>query len=118
MTNKRKEAKKKDASSPIKKSKIEKRQENYGRVALQLITSKQYRPLSLHELAEKLTIIEEHVPDFEKALAELNDTKKIEIKQGLYHATAAATTIPTSKKIGPSGKPRSRRNLSKNGARG
>lgn len=69
-----------------KKSKSEKRSENFYQVIQQFVGGKQFRPITFHELAEKLSIIEEHIDQFRGVLNQLTSEGKIVLTHGRYEA--------------------------------
>ncbi len=87
MTNKKKGAKKKETLAPEKTSKQLKREENYSRVLLQLLSGKSYKPLMFGELASKLTIIPDHFDEFRSVLDKLVLEKTITLKNERYVKT-------------------------------
>lgn len=95
MTNKNKGAKKKESLPPKKKSKSEKRQENYARVLMELLSGKAYRPITASELADKLSLIPEHRPDFEILLDQMVQENKISVNNERYssHTAPKSNTV-------------------------
>lgn len=94
MTNKGKGAKKKQSAPPQKKTKSDKRRENYRRVLLQLLDGKQYRPLHFDELAQKLSIIEEHKPELHEILEGLVNSKAVSLKNDRYELVKSNVSNP------------------------
>lgn len=69
-----------------KKSKLEKRNENFYQVIQQFVNGKQFRPITFHDLAAKLSIIEDHLQQFQGVLEQLVQEGKILLEKGLYQA--------------------------------
>jgi ribonuclease R len=91
-----------------KKSKLEQRSENFYNVIQQFLNGKQFRPMTFHDLAGKLAIIEDHLGQFQEVIDGLCSEGKILLKQGRYQA-------PEVQQIAPS---QSSNNLPKNTVQG
>lgn len=76
--------------------KIQKLRANLKKVIEEFITSKKYRPLSENEMAEKLSIIPDHIPIFKEILKEILTQHQVTIKQEkLYPKTSSNLTTGT-----------------------
>lgn len=81
-------AKQKQPAPPLKDTKLF---ENFLRVAGQFVQGKNYRPLTLLELAAKLSILKDHFTTFQQSLAQLEKEGKIALKEGKYHSIAVGS---------------------------
>lgn len=76
----------KKKNTPSKKSKLEKRSENFHQVIQQYIGGRAFRPMTFHDLAVKLAIIDDHLDQFQEVIDQLTSEGKIVLKQGKYEA--------------------------------
>lgn len=74
-----------------KKSKHEKRSDNFYQVIQQFIGGRSFRPITFHDLAAKLSIIEEHLDQFQEVIHQLTREGKIILNLGMYEAPEIAS---------------------------
>lgn len=81
----------------IKKSKAEKRIENFYQVIQECVNGKQFRPMTFHELAVKLSIIDDHLDQFQEVIDRLHREGKIGVNQGKYSPIVIESELPSPK---------------------
>lgn len=82
-------AKKQTSSAPTtqkaRSTKEQKIYDNLKKTALEFLTSKKYRPVTLSDISTKLGIHETHLHTFEEILVDLQNEKRITLVDGRYH---------------------------------